>query len=120
MVSYKNELYLSGYLEYNGQGNHILRLTNLNATSNDFAASKLILSPNPTTNTLNISIEGAENYKENQKSIKIFDLQGKKVYETTFLGEKTELALENLINGMYILQINSASQSTVGKFIINK
>jgi Zn-dependent metalloprotease len=95
----------------------IVDLDNQSGTTN---AMKLNLSPNPSQGVLNINIEGVSDETNSSKYVKIFDLQGKKVYETTFLGENTALSVENLINGMYILQINTASQSTVGKFIINK
>jgi Zn-dependent metalloprotease len=98
-----------------GQG--VVDLDNEAGTKNTM---KLNLSPNPSQGVLNINIEGSSDDTNSTKFAKVFDLQGKKVYESTFVGENTLLPLENLINGMYIIQVSTPSQSKVSKFIINK
>jgi pimeloyl-ACP methyl ester carboxylesterase len=70
----------------------------------------IALYPNPTTNSITLSIEKMNS----ETSVKIFDVMGKLVYASTITTEKTILPIESFVSGVYTAQIG---QTTFKKFI---
>jgi hypothetical protein len=97
-TSYKDEILNDGNVlsaQINGQG--ILIVEQINNQLSSVKDSELIIYPNPTTNILNIDIEGRFSYK-------IFDIQGKLILEGN---SKNQIDLKSISIGKYILEINS-------------
>ncbi|WP_177764182.1 PKD domain-containing protein [Flavobacterium sp. I3-2] len=83
----------------------------ISTLSNDtFAKNQIKLYPNPSTDFLNVSIG-------NLNKILIFDIQGKQI-ETKFItnAEETQIDIQNLAKGNYILQISKDNQTENFKF----
>lgn len=81
-------------------------------------SSELKVYPNPSTGQLFIS---HNELIGNQVSIVVKDLQGKLVYQSNLFKQKSnqvELNLSHLINGMYIIQVNSGFNSFQEKVLI--
>lgn len=76
--------------------------------------SDIILYPNPVINTLNINFlsQGI-----NKKQIKIYDINGKLVWQETINTKQTSLGLSSLKSGLYFLQFISEDGFTTRKFI---
>lgn len=62
--------------------------------------------PNPTNNFLTLSIE---NYKPENISFEVFDMQGKIVLAKTADGKNTSISLSNLTNGTYFIKVIHAN-----------
>ena len=75
-------------------------------STNSFINEKMILYPNPAHHLLNLSIKDTE--FENAK-IEIYDLLGNKVKETDYT---TKVDIEELIKGVYVIQLISTSGAT--------
>ncbi len=79
----------------------------------------LSIYPNPTTG--NVSIQGA--IETSSYTIQVLDLNGRLVYEmsNTTAGQLNEnIQLDNLENGMYMLNITTPSSSRMEKILLNK
>lgn len=76
-------------------------------------AEKTFISPNPTSDILNIKISSG-NFL-----IKIFDVNGRLEQEGSFFGNQFELDLSDFIQGVYFLKIvdTTTQQSTIKKII---
>lgn len=67
--------------------------------------------PNPATSFINIS------YKETIKSVTIFDLTGRKIKEQNVDAEQTELNIQSLSSGTYLMNVQTADGIGTLKFI---
>ncbi len=76
--------------------------------TNDIKNSNIKIYPNPTNNTINI--EGLN--KNENNSIKIFDVQGKLVITKT-INEKSTIDLSELNKGIYVIKIGEVAQRIV-------
>ena len=107
---------------YNGDGGtvnsfsiDICYITNsLGLDSNSL--SNTTVYPNPTKNYLNIDIPNAIGTSK----LKLYDVQGRFVMETTTNSTHEVMNIENLQNGVYLLSIENETNKTVKKVIVNK
>jgi len=72
--------------------------------------------PNPTKDILNIDIPNAIGTSK----LKLYDVQGRFVMETTTNNTHEVMNIENLQNGVYMLSIENETNKTVKKVILNK
>ena len=80
----------------------------------DVLASKFSVSPNPTTNAININ--NAENIHIN--NVSILDINGRTVNSTSFDGvASAQINISNLASGIYMMNISS-DKGTISKKII--
>jgi hypothetical protein len=70
------------------------------------------LSPNPVRNQLTISSD------EPDLSYSIFNLNGQLLQENDLYGTQV-ISVDNLNNGMYLIQVKSGNRRTVQKFIVS-
>ncbi len=82
----------------------------------------VLLSPNPASATVNVKFDALE--RNSQSNIVVYDLQGRKIQSEKINIEKgeneTQLSVENLSNGTYILRIESKENFTPTRLIIQK
>ena len=97
----------------NGRELWVLDTNLLSTSENKTNDNKFSIFPNPTNNIL--TIHNLEN--KSIDKITILDLTGKKVLEQK--NNSNTINVENLQNGMYLLQILSEGKSAVSKFIKN-
>lgn len=74
--------------------------------------SNLIVYPNPTENKINVELNNSL-----EKKITVLDITGKVVYETKTWSSVETIDLANLSNGVYILQVQSETESKMLKII---
>jgi subtilisin-like proprotein convertase family protein len=95
----------------------------LNGTlsTNDFELGNLLVWPNPASETINIRLNN--NVSNSDVFVSLFDIQGRaiqnlsyKVNSNTFI--KT-INLENVVNGIYLLEIKQGNKKATKKIIIN-
>ncbi|MFN7674813.1 T9SS type A sorting domain-containing protein [Flavobacterium sp.] len=84
-----------------------------NLSLDDFNQDQFSIYPNPSQNVVNI--ESKNNL--NIESVKIFDLFGKLIVEKT--QNTYQVSVENLSNGVYIIEVASGNTSFKSKFIKN-
>lgn len=76
--------------------------------------------PNPVSNKLNVSI--ADNKKELQFNFKIYSLQGLLIQDITEKKERfsfeKQLSVEDLPDGIYMLEVSTKNATTIKKFIV--
>ncbi|MEZ4797746.1 MAG: T9SS type A sorting domain-containing protein [Flavobacteriaceae bacterium] len=85
---------------YNNDNIKIFDNLLINLSVNEPVVDKLIIFPNPTTNTLNFKVPFTENFK-----VSVFDILGKKVLSTT-IHNSNSLDVSKLNNGIYILKFD--------------
>lgn len=78
-------------------------------STDQFSLQKVKIHPNPTKDILHINTD------ENIKSVMLFDVLGRKVYQQD--GNKKEVNLTNFQNGIYFIRITTDSGSLVQKVI---
>lgn len=70
--------------------------------------------PNPTSDLLNVKIEGSESIS----AVKIIDLNGREVFVKSFNGvNDAQINVSDLTSGMYLINITSGEQTTTRKFL---
>jgi hypothetical protein len=72
-------------------------------TFNGASGSPVVVYPNPVTDFVEVKVEDA--YKDETKSILIYDLLGRVVMRTSFTTGSARLFVNNLPTGMYIMKI---------------
>jgi subtilisin-like proprotein convertase family protein len=77
--------------------------------------SQIGVYPNPTTGILNISLNNLE-----KVNVKLFDIQGRQVLSRNELENNTNLDLNNLQNGIYVLTLEKDNVKQTRKIILNK
>jgi len=94
-------------------GNKATYYNEATANTKSFNGEVLKIYPNPSADFLNVSIG-------NLDKILIFDIQGKQI-ETKFIthAEETQIDIQHLAKGNYILQISKDNQTENLKFIKN-
>ena len=94
-----------------------LVVTGINATlgNEDFTKEGFSVWPNPAKGLLNISMVSAI---ENSAVATIYDMQGRIVLTSKITDMDTELNIENLTSGMYIVNIANGNKNEVKKFIV--
>ena len=85
----------------------------LTTTAVDDIKIKFSISPNPVRNELEIQSE------DQNLSYSIYNLSGQVLLEND-LNYSHSISVNNLENGMYLLQLKSGSKKTIQKFIVNK
>jgi sugar lactone lactonase YvrE len=86
------------------------------STENATLLSGIEIFPNPSSGLFYIQT----NDNQAQYLAQVYDVMGKKVYESAFNSSKTTVNLENLIPGIYLLQIKSSRYNGIGQFLIFK
>lgn len=71
--------------------------------------------PNPVHELLNIELQDNGNKKY---ELNILDLQGKLVYQTTLISQLSSHTMNNLTNGIYLLNIFNSEKSTTVKIVV--
>ena len=79
------------------------------ANVNDFSLVDVKVYPNPATNFIKVSAENVA-----IKNIELYTILGKKIMTST----KDDLNIENLVNGVYVLKIQSKEGDFATKRII--
>jgi hypothetical protein len=74
------------------------------------------LYPNPTTDELNIQI--ADN-QDNVSNVLIYSIEGKLLQQSEFYGNSTSLNVQQLPQGIYLLQLKNGAKTTTKRFIKN-
>lgn len=86
----------------------------INSTKND-GIEGLQIFPNPvTTGRIHISTDQNSNSRE----IAIYDMLGKKVFETTLYGNNKEINISNLNSGIYLIKVTENNTSATRKLVI--
>ncbi|MBC7937238.1 MAG: T9SS type A sorting domain-containing protein [Rhizobacter sp.] len=88
------------------------------ASKNEYAvkeAAILKMSPNPTSNILNISLLGAEVYR--QSVIQVMDARGKIVMEQQLKRNTQSVDVSKLAAGTYVVKISNGSSVITSKFV---
>jgi cytochrome c peroxidase len=100
-------------------GNLTILGSTVSADLNEVENLKINVFPNPATTFINIEFTNA---KENETTINIIDMSGKMVYSEINSKnlETHRLDLNNLSNGIYLVNIFSGNTSTQKKIIIRK
>ena len=104
------------FVNYSENGNNIyVDNINLLVSEENFPEIDITLFPNPVSDELNISglVEGEET------TITIFNAAGAKIFENAFIpfGGTIVLSTDHLSDGMYVIEIESASKSLKEKLI---
>ncbi|ANW95399.1 hypothetical protein AXE80_03500 [Wenyingzhuangia fucanilytica] len=76
--------------------------------------NNLLVYPNPVSNNLTVSLKNTS-FDINETIVKIYNVNGQKVLESTFTNEEVNLVLEKLNKGMYILELSDGKQIKVEK-----
>jgi len=74
--------------------------------------------PNPSTGQIFISIEGDKN--DQNKTIQLFDLQGRQYLTESFTGQQHSLNLQQLSPGIYLLSVHDRGGELLGNFRVKK
>lgn len=88
------------------------------ASKNEFAGNEaaiLKMSPNPTSNILNISLLGAEVSK--QSVVQVLDVHGKVVMEQQLKRNTQSIDVSRLAAGNYVVKISNGSSVITSKFV---
>lgn len=73
-----------------------------------------IIYPNPSTNKINIELINTQDFKI--CFYEIFDLKGNKVADGKFLGNKKELTISKLSQGIYIIKVYNEENTSTKRF----
>jgi hypothetical protein len=89
----------------------------IDASISNLDSRKLIrIFPNPTSKFLNIEIENQNN---DEGTIEIYDIQGRKFYNfKSSSNKRIQIDVSQLKAGLYFIKYNSNQQSAINKFII--
>jgi len=77
--------------------------------------NKLLLYPNPAKNKITIDLQKISDLKNTY--ISIYNLQGQLLLQKSITQEKTELHINNLAKGMYIVKVYNNNNTMVTKFV---
>ncbi|VXB95853.1 conserved hypothetical protein [Flavobacterium sp. 9AF] len=109
---------------FNGDGGSINAVTlyfcdlepSLSIQSNDLS-SKVSVFPNPANNTLYVNLD--QNFV-NETHYKLYDLQGRLVISKKSATSESNINIENLVEGIYLLSIENGTDRTTKKIIIKR
>ncbi|CAM4279381.1 T9SS type A sorting domain-containing protein [Flavobacterium terrigena] len=101
-----NTLYMT--LEEQGR---ILKITNATLGTSNFSNESIKMYPNPTTSILNLDLSNEITVNE----VKIIDITGKTVIQQD--QNFTQIDVEKLTTGLYIIEVYSESEKFTSKFI---
>ncbi len=93
-------------------------ITGLSDTDNYQSATEIF--PNPARDVLNIE---ASSFEGNELDVRIFDTTGKKAFKGKIRkleSDFVQVPVEQLRNGLYILQVESTGQKITRKFLVMK
>lgn len=87
-------------------------------TANEPNEDKIRIFPNPTSELINIDLSSFQNSKTT--SIRIIDLMGKTVFQTTIMNENLfQIPVKTLNKGIYVIEILNNSKSYFEKVIVH-
>ncbi|WP_405208398.1 glycoside hydrolase family 9 protein [Aquimarina sp. LLG6339-5] len=101
-------VYAMHALDFYQKESATLSIGDLEETSEDFKVY-----PNPTNKTLNIKTP----FSNGSSSIELYSIQGKKVFSKELNSEQSNLDISNLSAGLYLIKINSNTNSYTTKII---
>ena len=109
---------------FNGDGGSINAVTlyfcdlepSLSIQSNDLS-SKVSVFPNPANNRLYVNLD--QNLV-NETHYKLYDLQGRLVISKKSATSESNINIENLVEGIYLLSIENGTDRTTKKIIIKR
>jgi hypothetical protein len=78
----------------------------------------ILISPNPSSNNINIDLSAMQNGVEEFIQIDIFDLTGRNIESYSTSDDQINIAISGYSKGNYIVKISSSKLSTVGQFIV--
>ncbi|MFN2260807.1 MAG: T9SS type A sorting domain-containing protein [Psychroflexus sp.] len=95
-----------------------LKFNNINLAQQEFEPEKISVTPNPVQQNF-FKINLNDNFKESEPLIELYDLQGRKVFESESNAQNSiEIQLDYPLNsGVYILKISNDSESFTQKLI---
>jgi hypothetical protein len=96
------------------EGGPLLELPLTSLSNDNFLRNSLKVYPNPTSGTLNVSFS---NIIENA-SAKLFDMNGREVMN--FDNLQQQLNIDNVLDGIYLLQISTDSETITERIILRK
>jgi len=85
----------------------------------DNSISGFLVYPNPNNGSFNVNLNSSSN---NDISIEVFDIRGRKVFNKKFNGNPTfneTINLENVQSGIYLLQVSDGLNKQTKKVIVN-
>jgi hypothetical protein len=94
-------------------GTTFASVTSKTSSVDDAAKLSAQIAPNPTKTNLYITLE--EDAKK--ASVSVFDMLGRSVLSNKFSGIQSELNVENLIKGMYFINIQADGKTITQKFV---
>ena len=95
-----------------GESSFVVNITVENELGlSDFDTSSITIYPNPVKNILTISAS------ESIYEISIFNLIGQKLVSKTNLSSEEKIAVSDLANGWYLLQITIGNRTKTTKFL---
>jgi len=83
---------------------------------NDIDENNFSVYPNPSKGYLDIRLP----VSNEKQSIKIYDFNGKQVYQESSIQNSKTLNLNHLSNGLYFIQYSEGTKMSYKKFVINK
>ncbi|MBP5457875.1 MAG: T9SS type A sorting domain-containing protein, partial [Paludibacteraceae bacterium] len=93
----------------------IAQIDEENITNVDDANNALSVYPNPSTGVFTVDF-GGDN--ADNKTLRIFDLAGKIIYEVDILGKEASIDLSDQEKGIYFMQSISNGKTNVQKIIL--
>ena len=114
-VEYNNQMKTARFVTY-GRGVWDFRIATPLSVEDKVGKLNLTLFPNPTTNYLQVHLE---NEKLGTTTYQIYDLSGKVVLSGSLNKGQNGIQLNNLSNGIYIIQLKNGNKNYSGKFLKN-
>ncbi|HEX8547597.1 MAG TPA: T9SS type A sorting domain-containing protein [Cytophagaceae bacterium] len=104
------------FISYDGTGrNRIARSlwsTPITENANPLQENGIFISPNPSNGTVSLT----SSYSE--AKVEVYSSAGRKVYSTNILGKRTDLKLEHLQPGLYIIKLYHAEGVSIDKILL--
>jgi hypothetical protein len=102
-----------------GNGKTLLKYGEVSAIGDEVENMKFEIYPNPAKNKFEI---WSSEFRENETTMELFDLNGKKLLEKQIPAgtETVELDVSTLVNGVYFCRLIIENKSVTKKLIIQK
>jgi hypothetical protein len=99
-----------------GQQNYSLLVSGINQTlsSASFSASDFSLYPNPARNSFNLITPN----NSEDKTLEIFDIQGRKVISKIVSSTQSEINTQGMPSGVYLVKVSASNGSETKKLVI--
>lgn len=113
-VSHKNTLSNPDPFNIFGEQDYALILTGntITLSNEDFVLDSIAVWPIPATNILNVKSDNT-----NKLDYSLYDLQGRTIKKGSIGDQESQINISDLNRGIYLLKLNSGTQTTVKKII---